>query len=522
MNRVLQADLLKLVTAADKLMPTKTALRSAHQLLKEHQFVSGSFRKQWVEVVPLWFAGITLEAHRAGYISASVSALDGEQINMVSVPFTVKATVGQPFRITVYADVLLPLVKLCSKKEAISLSIVEDKLELIQQGNTAHFNAIANDVHYDQAYAEATKPAPVVIHPIIVRAPLMLAAPKIAGLLPAHISVYQCELCHQPTQQVKLYGPLNHMVCLSCYSNVMAYESKVQARIERLTARAEKTRAESNAGWERAHQMADVIPFGQPILVGHHSERADRRYRERIWNTMRRASEKLEYAQELDRRAKAAEKNRAISSDDPTAILKLQEKLDKLKEQQAEMVRLNKLVRKVIGKVERMQSTGHHGTVAEINARFRAEQDRVRAIHKTYLDKAGELATLAGISEKTAASLLTPDLLGRVGIPDYALKNNSAEIRRLLKRVDDLEARRTTVADNAQQETHGDVTLERCGEDNRLRLSFPDKPSPQIIHCLKQNGFHWSRGNMAWQRQLNASAEWAAQRVLTFIKEQAS
>lgn len=31
--------------------------------------------------------------------------------------------------------------------------------------------------------------------------------------------------------------------------------------------------------------MASVIPMRQPILVGHHSEGRNRRYREKIWNT---------------------------------------------------------------------------------------------------------------------------------------------------------------------------------------------------------------------------------------------
>lgn len=35
--------------------------------------------------------------------------------------------------------------------------------------------------------------------------------------------------------------------------------------------------------------MASIIPFGQPILVGHHSEQRDRNYRDRIHNTFGKA-----------------------------------------------------------------------------------------------------------------------------------------------------------------------------------------------------------------------------------------
>jgi hypothetical protein len=55
-----------------------------------------------------------------------------------------------------------------------------------------------------------------------------------------------------------------------------AYEEKQQARVERYEALAEKHRAAADAACNRAHEMASIIPFGQPILVGHHSEGRDR------------------------------------------------------------------------------------------------------------------------------------------------------------------------------------------------------------------------------------------------------
>ena len=62
------------------------------------------------------------------------------------------------------------------------------------------------------------------------------------------------------------------------------FEEKRAARIQRLIERANKKEAESNFRFEKAHNMASVIPFGQPILVGHHSERRDRNYRNKIHN----------------------------------------------------------------------------------------------------------------------------------------------------------------------------------------------------------------------------------------------
>ena len=40
-----------------------------------------------------------------------------------------------------------------------------------------------------------------------------------------------------------------------------------------------------------ARDMASIIPFGQPILVGHHSEKRDRNYRGRIHKKFERSFE---------------------------------------------------------------------------------------------------------------------------------------------------------------------------------------------------------------------------------------
>ena len=57
--------------------------------------------------------------------------------------------------------------------------------------------------------------------------------------------------------------------------------------------------------------MASVIPFGQPILVGHHSERRDRSYRDRIRSTEDRAVDALTDGQDAGHRARAARANQA-------------------------------------------------------------------------------------------------------------------------------------------------------------------------------------------------------------------
>lgn len=56
-------------------------------------------------------------------------------------------------------------------------------------------------------------------------------------------------------------------------------EERQQAKRERYEQKAEQLRAEATSLHDRAHEMAQAIPFGQPILVGPYSESSDRRYR---------------------------------------------------------------------------------------------------------------------------------------------------------------------------------------------------------------------------------------------------
>jgi len=101
------------------------------------------------------------------------------------------------------------------------------------------------------------------------------------------------------------------------------YEAKRKARYLRLIAAAERAESESQAAYTASDKMSSVIPFGQPILVGHYSEAADRRYRERIHAKMRKGWDLHEKAKDLRARPQTSLNNCAIFSDDPQASEKL-------------------------------------------------------------------------------------------------------------------------------------------------------------------------------------------------------
>ncbi|HRM75967.1 MAG TPA: DUF3560 domain-containing protein, partial [Paracoccus sp. (in: a-proteobacteria)] len=89
-------------------------------------------------------------------------------------------------------------------------------------------------------------------------------------------------------------------------------------RRDRLEAAADRAETRANAAYKRADmsEASTGIPFGQPILVGHHSESRHRRAIERADNAMRKSVAEDKRAREL--RAKAASVGTGgISSEDP-------------------------------------------------------------------------------------------------------------------------------------------------------------------------------------------------------------
>jgi hypothetical protein len=92
------------------------------------------------------------------------------------------------------------------------------------------------------------------------------------------------------------------------YTLDRAYDYKLErkeAKAERLGGYAENAEQRSNQLSTNAVDMLRCLPMGQPILVGHHSEKGHRRLLERSDNKMRRAVEESEKAKNLAWRAKS-------------------------------------------------------------------------------------------------------------------------------------------------------------------------------------------------------------------------
>lgn len=243
---------------------------------------------------------------------------------------------------------------------------------------------------------------------------------------------------------------------------VKEYENRQSEKAEKYRELSEKAQKESNAAYQTAHNIGSFIPMGQPILVGHHSEKRHRKDLERIDNNMRKSIELEEKSAYYKEKAENAENSNVIRSDDPEAVVKLIEKLNKLEETQEHMKAVNKIVKNKklqdVEKVEQMQQIG--------------------------------------VSEKLAIEFLKPDYCGRVGYADFQLTNNNATIRATRERIEFL--RKQKQQDSKEFTINGVECVDNV-EENRFQIFFDSIPSAEIRGELKRNGFRWSPSNKAWQ-----------------------
>jgi hypothetical protein len=272
-----------------------------------------------------------------------------------------------------------------------------------------------------------------------------------------------------------------------------SYEQKQEARRARLEAAADRAEARSNTHYERAdlREEKSGIPLGQPILVGHHSERRHRRAIERADNAMRKSIEEDKRAKEL--RGKAASVGLGgISSDDPDAVDKLKEKLAKAEKSQSDMKAMNRVVRKwnkkgVTHETEGADFDAYAAALSDINPAF---------------------------SPAAARELIKPQWgnAGPIGFAPYQLSNNNAEISRLKKRIASLEKARDKETKHHSFQGVCDV-IENV-EENRVQFIFDGKPSAEVRGIMKSHGFRWAPSQGAWQRQMTGNALYAARLAL--------
>jgi hypothetical protein len=234
-------------------------------------------------------------------------------------------------------------------------------------------------------------------------------------------------------------------------------------RRERLTAKAEKRQewaakaeARSDAAFAGVKGIADHIPMGQPILIGHHSEGRHRRDLARIDNGMRKAVEESKLAAHHTEKAAGleAQLETCIYSDDPDALEALEARIAELEAQRTRW------------KTE--------------NAAFRKGPEAFAAL----------LGVDAEREALLRAKIMSDYSWQRQPHPAYSLQNLGANITRLKKRMEDVRIRQGNTA--FAEEKGGCVIAVRSGQ---AQVVFAEKPERAVLNELKEAGFRWCKGS---------------------------
>lgn len=240
-------------------------------------------------------------------------------------------------------------------------------------------------------------------------------------------------------------------------------ENRNMTRRERLERKLEKGRtwavsadAKASQAFDRARAATEGIPFGQPILVGHHSEGRHRSALKRSDAAMGRMVENMDKAKHHEQCARGIETalDRSIFSDDENAIEALEMRI----------------------------------------AEREAEIERRKAINRAWI-KGGTAAVAAQFDDETARSCAA--ILS--GCPQdrapYGTTNIRVNIRRDRERIKLIRVRADR---SAKADATGGILIE--GADY-VRVTFAEKPERSVINALKDAGFRWGGGSWHGKRE---------------------
>lgn len=116
------------------------------------------------------------------------------------------------------------------------------------------------------------------------------------------------------------------------------YEERRKARKVRYEELAKKAEERSSQYMNsNANRILEMTP-GQPIIVGHYSEKKARKLHEKAWEDIRKSIEEDKKSKYYIEKIKTIDESKVIYSDDPNAIEKLNKKLEYL-EKQRELIK---------------------------------------------------------------------------------------------------------------------------------------------------------------------------------------
>lgn len=247
------------------------------------------------------------------------------------------------------------------------------------------------------------------------------------------------------------------------------YEERQESKIKKTRARISKAKkiAEEN-DLSLYGEEKSGIPMGQPILVGHHSERRHRRHLEKIEEKVRKGYESAKEASRLEDKLHAQESRKAIDSDNPDARELLNFKIQKLDSQRKTAKMINHFIRSGCN-------------VSELAQYLRLNFDEYFA----------------------DSDLQASRMMESKGFPTWYFTNLGAEVRRLQKRLVELNA-----MDVGWEPIETEIGKAYV-EEGRVILSLKEKPNEEGLKAIKSSplAFKWSPTNKVWMRKHTATTQ---------------
>ena len=148
------------------------------------------------------------------------------------------------------------------------------------------------------------------------------------------------------------------------------------------------------------------------------------------------------------------------------------------------------------------------------------EQAKMKEVN-VYYRKHGNLDGCPGLTDRERYVLLSRG--GSQPYPGWALANNSANIRRIKKRIETLQKEAQKSAESPAASIQGPgYTLTENTAQGRIQFVFDGKPDDDTRALLKSFSFRWAPSQGAWQRMLNDNGRYAAERICEKLAEKES
>ena len=261
-----------------------------------------------------------------------------------------------------------------------------------------------------------------------------------------------------------------------CAFTRVDYDQAQESKAERYSERAAKAEARADGYYKRSQDLVGMIPLGQPILVGHHSEKRHRATVEKSHQAMHKSIDESRKADRLKMKAQTVGSG-GIATDDPGAMQKLQNKLEEHERTQRMMKGANAASKRK--DVEAFKKLGFGD--ADLDA----------------MEKSGDWG-------------------GRL-FARYQLQNNNAEIRRIKQRIEELKTLYSMEAPSFDCQE-----FEVYTEEGRIVVNFKDgKPGVEARRLVGRcHGYNFSRSRgSVWVRKATLNATRSVRRLIDDLQQ---